>query len=472
MGKIRRKITRERTRTVGQGPDTQGTLGLGSWGFGHGLYDHILENVDKLRGPGAMAIWSRMRNHARISAVLRSVDLPIRRATWTIEPPDDPKEVEIKRAQMLSRAYFKNMRTPWDSVVSAGLLMLPYGFSMTENTVRVGEKGDEKGLWLPDTMQLRQPFSIVDAKIVDNEPAEFKQWTSKGDKIIKREYCSLYTNGILQGWRGESILRAAYPSWFMYDMLMRILGIAHERWSAGIPIGYAPDDATEDELDKFDEELEELGGDEKGYLRIPTEWEVKMMEGMRRPMDPLAAMEFFGDEMARSALAQHLTLGGSASGSRALGVAFLNSFVESLQAYADYEAEVLSRDSLYIITESNWGTGRRYSFRVSDVHGTLLRDLAYAAQAGLLAQDDPDVNEWVKRRIGVPITGSNNREGDPSRANGADGGGDSGRRRRDGSGSADDNNGPENNNVETLVQSMTRAGITVKQIQEYLDEND
>lgn len=462
--RYRRVVTKQRD-TKGAGADS-GFVGPFGWGFGGSIYDHILENVDKLRGPGAMAIWSRMRNHARIAAVLRSVDLPIRRATWTIEPPDDPKPVEIKRAQILTRAYFQNMKTPWDNVVSAGLLMLPYGFSVTENTTRVGEQGDEKGLWLPDTMQLRQPFSVTDAQIKNNEVVAFKQQTSKGEKIIRREFCCLYTNGVLQGWRGESVLRAAYPSWFMYDMLMRILGIAHERWSAGFPIGYAPESASKEELDEFDSELEELGGDEKGFLRIPMDYDVKMMEGMRRPMDPLAAMEFFGDEMARSTLAQHLTLGGSASGSRALGVAFLNSFVESLQAYADYCGEVLSRDSLWIITESNWGTGRRYKFRVSDVHGTLLRDLAYAAQAGLLPQDDPDVNEWVKRRIGVPITGRNlptRRAAEPR-----GGGGDSG----SGSGSgADDNNGPENS-LETLVQSMMRAGITLEQLQEFIRENN
>ena len=473
---------RERTRAQKQALQTTakgqggsvGFTGLSGWGASTGLYDMILENVERLRGPLAIQIWARMRNHSRVAAVLRSVELPIRRATWTIEPPEEPKKVEIERAKKMSRAYFQQMDTPWDDVVSAAALMLPFGFSLLENTVRVDQQRD----WVPRTMELRQQHSIHDARIVDNQPVAFRQYTNGGVRTIDRRFCSLFTNGVLNGWSGESILRPAYPSWFMSDMLMRILGIAHERWSAGLPVIEVPDNADEDEIERVEQDMEELGADERSYFRLTTGYILKMMDGMRRPMDPLAAIQYFDDETARSALAQHLTLGGSSSGSRALGVAFLNSFIESLQAYADHIADVLSRDSLTILCVSNWGDtdrNRQYRVRVSDVHGSLLRDLAYASQSGLLDRGDPDVNDFIKRRVGIPITGR------PSRQAAAAGGG--------GDNPGQDNNAPgENNNndpdsksepddnatqnvVADLVRDLRLSGMTNQQIQEWVREN-
>ena len=399
---------------------------------------------------------------------MRSIELPIRRATWTIEPPPDPKKEEIDRAKFLTRAYFHEMDTPWDDVVAAATLYLSFGFTLLENTVRV----DDDNNWVPRTMELRQPHTIVDTKIVRNRPTAFRQQTIQGQRDIQRKYCSLFTNGVLNGWSGESILRPAYASWFMSDLLMRILGVAHERWSAGIPVVEVPNDADDDEIKRVEADMEDLGADEKSYLRLTERFLVRMLEGMRRPMDPLQAIQYFDDETARSALAQHLTLGGSASGSRALGVAFLNSFVESLQSYADYEADVLTRDSLTILCISNWGDNernRQYRIRVSDVHGSLLRDLAYASQSGLLDRGDPDVNEFIKRRVGIPITDR------PSRQDiAAGGGGDSG-----GSGDGGNNNSDDSTNdqqTENMLRDMIRdfrlSGFTNQQIQEWVRENN
>lgn len=454
----------------GQGGSV-GFTGLSGWGSGLGLYDQLLENVDRLRGPLAMQVWARMRNHSRVAAVLRSIELPIRRATWTIEPPEDPTKREIERAKFLSRAYFQHMDTPWDDVINGATLYLPFGFTLMENTVRT----DDDNNWVPRTMELRQPHSIIDARIVKNQPVAFRQQTVNGQRDIQRKYCSLFTNGVLNGWSGESILRAAYAAWFMSDLLMRILGVAHERWSAGIPVVEVPDDADDDEINRVEQDMEDLGADEKAFLRLTMGYVVKMMEGMRRPMDPLQALQYFDDEIARSALAQHLTLGGSSSGSRALGVAFLNSFIESLQSYADHEADVLTRDSLVIICISNWGDNernRQYRFRVSDVHGSLLRDLAYASQSGLLDRGDPDVNEFIKRRVGIPITGRPSRQ---ARAAGAGGGGDSGGEDNNSGDGNQDTNENENDNAENAIKEMIRefrlAGFTNEQMMEFVREN-
>lgn len=468
--------TRERTRaekqalqrsSKGEGTNS-GFLGLSGWGGGHGIYDTILENVEKLRGSLAIYTWARMRNHSRVAAMLRSINLPIRRATWTIEPPFEPKKIEEERARQLSKAYFQQMDISWDQVIDSALLYLPFGFSILENTVRI----DEKGFWWPRTMELRRQQSIQDARIVRNEVRAFRQSTTQGFKEIPRKYCSLFTNGVLNGWSGESILRPAYAAWFMSDMLMRILGIAHERWSAGLPVVTHSPNATDDEIKRIEEDMEELGAYETGYLRLTEGFMVNMLEGMRRPMDPLQAIQYFDDEIARSGLAQHLTLGGSASGSRALGVAFLNSFVESLQTYADYVADVLTRDNLTTICVGNWGDterNREYRVRVSDVHGSLLRDLAYASQSGLLDRGDPDVNDFIKRRVGIPITGRPSRQ---ATAAGAGGGGAPSGGSDNNSGDSDNNDDVVENSVKELVRSLRLMGMTNQQMMEWIRENN
>lgn len=453
----------------GQGVSV-GFTGLSGWGSGLGIYDQLLENVDRLRGPLAMQIWARMRNHSRVAAVLRSYELPVRRATWTVEPPPEPKKIEEQRAKFLNAAYFQYMDTPWDDVISAAMLMLPFGFTLLENTVRV----DEKNNWVPRTMELRQQYSIVDARVVDGQPRAFRQQTVNGQRDIQRKYCSLFTNGVLNGWSGESILRPAYAAWFMSDLLMRILGVAHERWSAGIPVVEHPNNASDTEIERIEQDMEDLGADERSYLRLVEGFIVKMLEGMRRPMDPLEAIKYFDDEIARTALAQHLTLGGSASGSRALGVAFLNSFVEGLQAYADHIADVITRDSLTILCISNWGDtdrNRQYRIRVSDVHGSLLRDLAFASQSGLLDRGDPDVNDFIKRRVGIPITGRPSRQTVAAGGGGDSGGGSGGGTDNENNGSeGNENQTPENKLIE-VIGEMRVAGFTSEQLQEFVHEN-
>ncbi len=115
--------------------------------------------LTELDGHDGRATFDRMRRSDPIIALTLDVlSLPLRKATYRIEPAsDDPVDVDIAafiQSQLID-GYSKDGLT-WDDVLKHALLMLPFGFSILEILWALRD-----GLWTLDGLAPRLPQSIV-----------------------------------------------------------------------------------------------------------------------------------------------------------------------------------------------------------------------------------------------------------------------------------------------------------------------
>ena len=117
---------------------TQGVSGNTPYYGGLGIDSS--EYLGKLKGPGGMAIYEQMRrSDPQIGAVLDALGLPIRQASYYIDPVSD-KTLDREIADKIGKNLFSEMSILWDDVIRHALLMLPFGFSILEKIFYYDEK--------------------------------------------------------------------------------------------------------------------------------------------------------------------------------------------------------------------------------------------------------------------------------------------------------------------------------------------
>ena len=350
------------------------------------------EHVRTLQGHAGRVIYDKMRrSDHQVRAVLSAMTLPIRQADYHVEPASDGQE-DVAIAERLERAYLEEMTWTWDDTVRHALLMLPFGFSGLE---KVYEYRD--GLILPRKLDPRLPQSVIEWKF---DPAKKRlthmvQLDSDGKRIeIPIEKLLIFsTDREGDNWEGISILRYAYKAWYIKDDLERTNAIMHARWGAGIPKATVPKAVTRgtEEWEAGVEALEDLHTHEKAYVMEPEGWTFGILggKGEGAGTDVLKSIQYYDEAIAKAMLAMHINLGSSQTGSRALGQSFIDAFLLSTQAWADYIAEVIDRFSVRELVDLNWGPRERYPhLRVKRIHGLDLQAIGFLMQAGVLTHDN------------------------------------------------------------------------------------
>src|ERR1044072_2109264 len=225
----------------------------------------LTESIPALAWPENVITYAAMRNDTQIAAILSSYTLPLRAATWAV----DPKGCRDEVVQMCADAYgmpivgddesgtgpFRRRGVLWDEHLDVALDMLIYGRTPGGAEAgpapfpRGGVLGDEpldvpldmliyghmpfaiggevtgKPLqWHLTTLSERMPSTII--KIEVNKDGSLKSITQFGGDSdpIPASNLLWYAHRKRGGnWAGRSMLREAYAPWLIKHEIWRVL---------------------------------------------------------------------------------------------------------------------------------------------------------------------------------------------------------------------------------------------------------
>jgi len=314
-------------------PSTDELGASGTTVFGGDLSEEEY-NTD-LRGSAGRTIYDKMRrSDARVKFALAVCELPIRAASWSIEPAsEDKRDVEI--AEALEANIFGGMTITWDSFLHHVMLMNPFGFSAFE---KVWEIVDGKVRYrklaprLPKTLsewELDETGGLRGVKQLAWRGNTFKHISIPVEKLL------VFTNEKEgSNFEGVSILRSAYKHWYYKDNLYRIDGIAAERHAVGVPKFKTPANATPAACSNIDAMGQRLYAQEQQYVRLGEGYDMTIegLTGQIRDISP--SITHHDKKIAEAVLADFVDLGGSDSGSWALSKDKSSFFLMALKATA------------------------------------------------------------------------------------------------------------------------------------------
>lgn len=308
-----------------------------------------------------------------------------------------------------SRTSFGGLVTQsWAEALRNTLLMLAFGCSAYEE------------VWTVDGDQVRLRM------LADLPPVTFYQWDVEPDGRTLR--------GLVQyGWRrdrfercevpgdklclftyrqeganfwGRSLLRAAYPHWYVKNALYRIDAIAAERNGMGVPCITLPPDCSAEDRETAITFVTQLAAHERTGITLPAGATFKLhgVEGTVRDIMPSIAHH--NEQITLCALAALLNLGRTQTGSRAVGQTQNKFFLLAIQNIADYVANRITNNTLRRWTYYNYGPDAPVPrLKVANVQARSFEEMVDAllklSQAGAFVSDLP-VRQTVRSEIGLP----------------------------------------------------------------------
>jgi hypothetical protein len=220
-------------------------------------------------------------------------------------------------------------------------------------------------------------------------------------------------NPVLGGWRGRSVLRPAYRSWYIKDKLNVIVMQMFEKWGNGIPIGRLPHNATKEQKEEMDKMLKDIHASPTAFIRLinpPPQAggekaiDVTTLQGPARTLPhTIEYIRMYDEGIVRSILAMHLMLGGRANSSRSLGSVFIDSFLQALMAWAQVVTDEVNMSiikPMVIMNDGNTLDRDMPHLGIRNIHGTALRQLAFLAQSGAISCEE-SVDEFIRLTLGI-----------------------------------------------------------------------
>ena len=380
-------------------------------------YDPFIKDVPDLLPGSDLATYRKMRrSDSTVSAVMRSVELPIRRATYDIQPPSEPTELEAQQAKIISDALFEYI--PWSDILKGCITYPTYGFSVHEYTLerRILES---KSYFLPRKIAFRPQGTITEEYRNNRDKRgqllNLTQTVDGQRYILPRKKLIICTADAesKEDWRGTGVLHSAYRSWFIKEKMEIILAIAHERWGAGIPVMELPELAEGQTLSELEETklyqaavvaLKALHAGEQSYAVMPPGYKLYVLDRKSAILDALSFIKELKDDIKTAPLALHLRLGGNdSSGSKALGVAFIDSFLHAVEAWANVICDAFNYDMIRPIVDINWGKQNRYpKMTVTNIYKTVVQEIAYLIQSGVIKATE-ELVRFIFEQYGIKL---------------------------------------------------------------------
>ncbi|MFB6392621.1 DUF935 family protein [Polymorphospora lycopeni] len=394
------------TRLIGQ---------VSEWTGVDAVFDP-LEHVPPLLWPQSVRVYGEMRRDPRLAAILTGYTLQLRRATWQVDGTGCRPEVVQHVADDLGLPMMdaedpgvgRYHGVSWSEHLRAALLMLPFGHMGFEMEAAIVD-----GRARLTTLAERLPVTI-DNIHVDTKTGRLlgvdQQLTSPhgGTPQIRADRLAWYCHE-REGatWTGTSLLRPAYGPWLLKHELMRVHAQANRRWGMGVPVMEAKP-GTQPTVAQMQEAMTlaaaARGGDQAGAA-VPPGFELKIVGMSGSVPDTLAYIKWLDQQMSQMALMNHLDLGTSESGSRALGTAFIDSWTLALGSIADEIADVATRQIAARIVEWNWGdqepVPRVVASGIGSKREVTAESLQLLLSSGALS-GDPALEEWVRREWRLP----------------------------------------------------------------------
>ncbi len=381
------------------------------------------ESTPEIRWPESVKVFSRMRREeSQVASVLRAVKMPVRRTPRRINGAGCRPEVVALVAEDLglpivgqedSSPRRTRDRFNFADHLRLALTALDYGHSVFEQVYRP----TPDGLFRLRKLGWRPPRTISRwDEAADGGLVAIEQ-DILGGKSTRLEVGRLvvYSHEREESWIGQSLLRPAYKYWLLKDQLLRLQNQALGRNSMGIPVYTAPKlpegvQMTPEQARAWMQEQIDAGleiakstraGDSAGAaLSNGATLAFKGVEG--KTPDPLPAIKYHDEQIARAVLAHFLSLGDKSS--YALGVSFQDFFTLSLQAESDWFDDTLNAHVVEDLVDVNFGPDEPAPRVVSDRIGAALtaESLKALYEAGVLTPDEP-LENFVRQGYGLPV---------------------------------------------------------------------
>lgn len=373
----------------------------------------LLEHVPDLQYPLSVPVYGRMRNEGSIAAVLSAYTLPIRRATWTLNPSGCRPEVVQMVADDLGLPVAgkdepgaaRTRGVSWSEHLRCALSYLTFGHSAFELQAEMRD-GAARLVGLHDRLQ-----STIQEIHVDRQGQLLgisqELVTRKSRPQIPADRLCFYSHD-REGanWAGRALIRPAYPFWLVKQEMIRTHSVANQRWGAGVPVmealpGTAPTPAQMAEAMQM--AAAARAGDRAGAA-TPPGFTMKILGLTGAVPDTLSFLRYLDQQLSRFALAGFLDLGSSETGSRALGQSFIDLFLLNISTIGSALADTVTRQVAARIVEWNFGDEPVPAVQVSDIgaaHDVTAEALQLLLNSGALSAD-PGLEAHVRRMFRLP----------------------------------------------------------------------
>lgn len=415
--------------TEGGKPDTS-IYGATGTPIISGFVTDLLEYNPDLRGRAALPVYEQMRrSDADVAALLAAIKLPIRSAEFSIVPGAKENEPEYELAKELaqfvedslfggleySNSLGMNFSQRFESVIDNALLCLDYGCSGSEDLWRIDGKYVRLSRVAPRLPTTFYRFHVE----ADGETLQaVEQWGYRGSSWVtarvpsnKFTLFSLRQEGA--NFYGRSVLREAYQHWYIKNALYRIDSVACERNGMGVPtITLAPTASPDDKATAY-EFIQNLSAHESMGIVLPNgaTFKLEATIGTARPILP--SIQHHSEMICRSGLAMFMTLGSSATGSRALGSTMVDFFQLAEEAVNKFICDTISETTIRRLCDYNFFRGDNKPLpypRLAAPNITVLNPLDLigaikdvASATTDLIQPDDETENWIRKKVGMPL---------------------------------------------------------------------
>lgn len=366
------------------------------------------------------------RTDAHIRRLILAAWSPLVAGTWTLEPyggddaTDQDRQVADDIWWMLTQWMTPNFQ---EHLYEVGPLLLRSGFTPCEEIWDTVER-DGKTLLGPRSLQVRLPISIWRWWQDD-----FGQLTHIGQILPDRADVVIPASEILyyrlgpegDNWMGTSLIRHAYKHWLMKDRLERIDAIGQERKAVGVPVIYPPSGATPQQKSALERVLMQLHVSESTYVMMPgpkagsqganavpqEEWllEIEKFDSSSGSgiMD---SIDYHKMSIASSFLEDFLELGHHQVGARATAEVQEDPFLTAINGALLPPVIPPWNRLIDRIRRLNWASAEgspTLQLNLTD-EASLSEIAAYVQQlvAAGVVQVDPELEDWVRSRGGMP----------------------------------------------------------------------
>jgi len=368
--------------------------------------------------PTSTETYRQMRRHHQLAAVEKAYTLPIRRATWTLNPAGCKQRVVRLVADDLGLPIAgkdkptaaRTRGVSWADHLRLALLSLPYGHSAFEMLaeLRNGQaRLVELSERLPTTIQQFHSDRVgrltgISQDILTGRRASSDAPQIRADRLVlysrEREGAAFW---------GQSILRPAFPAWFLSREMLKVLATSNRRFGMGVPTveWAAGTNPSPEQINAAQQAASAARVGEEAGASFPPGSRLALIGLSGGTPDTLAFLRYLDQAMARMALAGFLDLGTTETGSRALASEFVDLFLLSIQSEALAIADTITRQAVARIVEWNWGPDEPVpAVQVTDIgakHDVTAESLHLLLGSGALSAD-PGLEEHIRRMYRLP----------------------------------------------------------------------
>jgi len=326
------------------------------------------EFLKELQGKRGIEVFREMSENDDVcGAILYTIEMLIRKTTWSIQPGGDG--AKDKECAEFVESCMNDMQDTWTDTISEVLSFLAFGWSYHEIVYkrRTGNTNDPRqnskytdGLIGWQKLPIRAQETLFRWEYDDNDnllgmtqlpPPRYVMATIPIEKALHFRTKSRKNNP-----EGRSILRTAYRDWYFKRRIQEIEGMGLERDLAGLPILTPPENvdiwntddmAMQEAFARAEMIVRNVRRDATEGLVLPNGWTFQLLtSGGRRQFDTNQIIERYDTRIAMSTMADFLLLGHQGVGSFALSSDKTELFSIALESYLDIICEVFNNQGI------------------------------------------------------------------------------------------------------------------------------